>query len=98
MGTITEKRQGTRRQSDLPESADDKKHLQPEEGVLDLPEVKDIPGQEHVRPMPVGEMADTTISSADEEATDLLDTDEDTLIGHLDANVTKDERELLQES
>src|SRR5205085_8728117 len=32
------------------------------------------------------------------EATDLLDTDEDTLIGQLDANVTKDERELLQES
>lgn len=32
-----------------------------------LPDLKDIPGQEHVRPAPLGELADTTISSADEE-------------------------------
>jgi hypothetical protein len=41
--------------------------LKPDEATLDLPEVKDIPGQEHVRPLPPGEMADTTISSSDEE-------------------------------
>ena len=66
--------------SDLPESKRDKELLKPDEGTLDLPELKDIPGQEHVRPLPAREMADTTISSADEEASELLDTDEDILI------------------
>ena len=84
---------------DLAESADDKKHLKPDEGTLDLPDVKDIPGQEHVRPLPAGEMADTTISSADEEGAGILDTEEDDEISQqLDSNVTKDERELLEES
>jgi hypothetical protein len=49
--------------NDLPESKRDKELLKADEATLDLPEVKDIPGQEHVRPLPPGEMADTTISS-----------------------------------
>jgi len=83
--------------NDLPESKRDKVLLKPDEGTLDLPEVKDIPGQEHVRPLPPGEMADTTISSADEEASKLLDTDEDILMDK-DLNVTSTERDLLQRS
>lgn len=83
--------------TDLPESNRDKELLKPDEATLDLPEVKDIPGQEHVRPLPPGEMADTTISSADEEATELLDTDEDILIDK-NLNVTNTERNLLQRS
>src|SRR6187402_3452970 len=83
--------------SDLPESKRDKELLKPDEGTLDLPDVKDIPGQEHVRPLPPGEMADTTISSADEEATKLLDTDEDILMDK-ELNVSKTERDLLQRS
>lgn len=83
--------------SDLAESNDDKKHLKPDEAILDLPEVKDIPGQEHVRPLPAGEMADTTISSSDEEGEGLLDYDNDELISD-DTDVTKEEKELLQES
>ena len=83
--------------NDLPESKRDKQFLKPDEGTLDLPEVKDIPGQEHVRPLPPGEMADTTISSADEEASKLLDTDEDVLMDK-DLNVTSTERDLLQRS
>ena len=83
--------------SDLPESKRDKELLKPDKGTLDLPEVKDIPGQEHVRPLPPGEMADTTISSADEEANELLDTDEDILVDK-NSNVTKTERDLLQRS
>jgi hypothetical protein len=83
--------------TDLPESKRDKKLLKPDEATLDLPEVKDIPGQEHVRPLPSGEMADTTISSADEEAKELLDTDEDILTDK-NLNVTKSERDLLQRS
>ena len=83
--------------SDLPESKRDKELLKPDEGTLELPEVKDIPGQEHVRPLPPGEMADTTISSADEEASELLDTDEDILIDK-ELNVSNAERDLLRRS
>ena len=89
--------------TDLADSEDDKKHLQPDEGILDLPDVKDIPGQEHVRPMPTGEMADTTISSADEEGEGIFDDedgeeDQDDESLHFDTNVTKDERDLLAET
>ena len=82
---------------DLPETDHDKKQLEPDEGILDLPEVKDIPGQEHVRPFLPGEMEDTTISSADEEANELLDVDED-ILADKETNVTKVERDLLQRS
>lgn len=83
--------------TDLPESKRDKELLQPDEATLDLPDVKDIPGQEHVRPLPAGEMADTTSSSADEEGSGLLDTDED-LVVDKNFNVTNSERDLLQRS
>jgi len=83
--------------SDLPESKRDKELLKPDEATLDLPEVKDIPGQEHVRPLPPGEMADTTISSDDEEANKLLGPDEDILVDK-ELNVSNTERDLLQRS
>ena len=41
--------------------------------TMDMPEVKDIEGQENIRPPHIGEMMDTTISSADEEGEGLLD-------------------------
>src|SRR5436190_18589316 len=82
---------------DLPESKRDKELLKPDEATLDLPEVKDIPGQEHVRPLLPGEMADTTVSSADEEANKLLGPDEDILLDK-ELNVTSTERDLLQRS
>ena len=84
---------------DLQDSKDDIEHMQPEETMIDLPEVKDIPGQEHVRPMPSGEMADTTISSAGEEGKGIIgleDEEEDELSA--DTNVTAEEKELLSQS
>ena len=93
----TTREKNNRITDDLPETSDDKKQLQPDEATLDLPDVKDIPGQEHVRPLPPGEMADTTISSADEEANDLLDTDEDTTMDRT-SNVSNEEKELLRQS
>ncbi len=96
MKTI-EKITSKRNNVDLPDTKDDIKHLQPEEAILDLPEVKDIPGQEHIRPILGGELADTTISSADEEAEDLLG-EEDEIAEQYNSNVTKDERELLRRS
>lgn len=41
--------------------------------TIDMPEVKDIPGQEHIKPPRIKEMEDVTISSADEEGEGLLD-------------------------
>ena len=82
---------------DLKDSKRDEKYLQPENTTIDLPDVKDIPGQEHVRPLPPGEMADTTISSADEEANKLLGPDEDILMDK-ELNVTSTERDFLQRS
>ncbi|MEI9809002.1 MAG: hypothetical protein WDO16_14715 [Bacteroidota bacterium] len=81
---------------DLPETKDDKKHLQPDKGTLDLPDVKDIPGQEHVHVPPLGELADTTISSDDEEGKGLFDEDE--LDESTDSNVSKEEKKALKDA
>lgn len=62
----------TKVSTDLPDSEADAKQMQPEAVVMDLPDVKDIPGQEHIHVMPMGELADTTISSADEEGEEYL--------------------------
>lgn len=52
---------------DLPDSAADRERLQPEQTVINLPDVADIPGQENITVPQMGEFADTTISSDDEE-------------------------------
>ncbi len=63
--------------SDLPDSPHDQERLKREETTIDLPDVKDIPGQEFVHVMPLGELADTTISSADEEGEGLFDEEDE---------------------
>ncbi len=75
-----------------------KKEEVPEEThfTIDMPDVSDIPGQEHIKPPRMNEMADVTISSADEEGEGILDavnggTGEDDL---LDDNVLLSETEL----
>lgn len=67
-----------------------------EKNTIDMPEVRDIPGQEHVRPPRLGELGDETASSADEEGDDVLrplDSGEDNDL-RLDrsSNVTAQER------
>jgi len=67
--------------------------------LMDMPEVKDIPGQENIRPPHLRGMIDITISSADEEGEGLLDDlnkqdDEDELTGN-SSNVSVAERRLL---
>ena len=59
------------RNSDLPDSPRDKEELKKEETTINLPDVKDIPGQEFIHPPNLSEYTDTTISSADEEGNDL---------------------------
>jgi hypothetical protein len=58
---------------DLPESENDKLHLQPEETIMELPDVEDIPGQEHIRVPIFKAFADITISSDDEEGVGIFD-------------------------
>ena len=86
--------------TDLPDSEKDKKHLKSEEFEIDMPDVKDISGQEHIHVPPLGELADTTISSADEEGAGILDDPEeqDEVSNQFNANVTKDERKVLDDA
>ena len=62
-----------RDEDDLTDSPSDQERLKPEITTIDLPDVDDIPGQENIHVPPLGELADTTISSDDEE--DILNGD-----------------------
>lgn len=65
-------------------------------GKIDLPEVKDIPGQEHVRAPRLGELADNTSSSADEEGDDVLEPGDTDIEQGTDADVTAEEKRALE--
>jgi hypothetical protein len=65
-----------------------------DKNTMDLPEVSDIPGQEHVKPPRLGELGDTTASSADEEGDDILE-GKDELQLSPDSNVSREERRAL---
>jgi hypothetical protein len=82
------------RSSDLPDSPRDKKELENEETTIELPDVKDIPGQEFVHAPNPREFADTTISSADEEG-DGIWTDEG--VTDESSNVSDLEKKLLDD-
>jgi len=84
--------------NDLPDSKDDLDKLQPEETVIDLPDVKDIPGQEFVNAPPLGALGDTTISSADEEGANIFDEDDEDLRSTgTDSDVNRNERKALEQ-
>jgi len=65
---------------------------------MDLPEVKDIPGQEHIHPPRMRSFSDTTISSDDEEGKNImgLNDDEDNLDDRQE--LSGEEKELLERS
>jgi len=85
--------------NDLPDSDNDREKLEPEETYIDLPDVKDIPGQEFVNVPPLDALGDTTIASDDEEGRRVFDTDdsEDLRRGN-DADVSRDERKTLEQT
>ena len=66
----------------------DTKKPEPEIISMDMPEVKDIPGQENIKPPQFREMQDVTISSADEEP----------VTGNGSSDVTNTEKRLLKKS
>jgi hypothetical protein len=80
--------------NELPESERDKKYLTGEDTTIDMPDVNDIPGQQHIHVPSLGELADTTASSADEEGDDVFNEDEN----NDETNVSEDEKDLLQRS
>lgn len=84
---------------DLPDSPHDQERMKQEEVTLDLPDVRDIPGQEHIKVPVMNEMADTTISSDDEEGDDVLgnEVDED-IEGENPSDITPLERSLLDQA
>lgn len=81
---------------DLTDSPQDELKMQREDIEMELPDVADIPGQEHIHVAPLGELADTTISSSDEEGEGLFDDEEDNLDNESD--VTDEERQDLDRS
>lgn len=85
---------------DIHDSPQDEEKMKTETVVVDLPDVSDIPGQENIVVPVIGEMADTTISSDDEEGLGLFDDnegDEDTgLVMGNEADVSETERTLLK--
>jgi hypothetical protein len=88
------------RKNDLPDTPADREKLEAEETYIDLPDVKDIPGQEFVNAPPVGMLGDTTISSDDEEGRSIFDReDSDELRATGDeSDVTRDEKATLRNS
>jgi hypothetical protein len=79
---------------DLPDSKEDKEKLGSDETYIDLPDVKDIPGQEFVNAPPLGALGDTTISSADEEGESVFGDNE----RGTDFNVSREERAALEDT
>jgi hypothetical protein len=89
-----------RKNADLQDSARDVERLKRDETIIDMPEVRDIPGQEHIHVPALGELADTTISSDDEEGVGILDdlNDEDDASVRMgtDADLTANDRSMLE--
>lgn len=95
MAKQNEKIKRSSKSKEITDSPEDKKHLQPDQANIKIPDVTDIPGQEHVHVPRMNEMVDTTISSDDEEGKGLFDNTE----GMEDnSNVTDEERERLWET
>lgn len=85
--------------SDLIDPLSDREKLEIENTQIEIPDVHEIPGQENINPAPLGEIADTTISSSNEEGEDLFETNIDNEIrSSVDSNVSSTEKEDLREA
>lgn len=91
-----EKNPGKDQLSDEIDSPHDREELKDVPNTLDIPDAHEIPGQEDFAPAPLGEVADTTISSADEEGEEVFDDNlDEEIINSPDSNVSDDEKETL---
>ena len=85
--------------ADINDSPKDKKKLKQDKGSLDLPDARDIPGQEHIHVAPLGELADTTISSDDEEGVGVFEDDmedETIIVMGSEDDIPKDDKIMLE--
>lgn len=81
------------------DSINDRKELEKENIDIFIPDAHDIPGQENFTPAPLGEIADTTISSDDEEGTNIFEENIDEKIKQdPDSNVSSSEKKDLIKS
>ena len=88
------------KKTDLQDSPDDEELLRSEKATIDLPDVKDIPGQEHISVPNMEQFKDTTASSDDEEGKDVWKTGlvTDDVITDQSSNVSPIEKEMLEMS
>jgi hypothetical protein len=85
--------------NDLPDSRTDEEKLKGEETFIELPDVKDIPGQEFVHAPPAGILGDTTISSDDEEGYSVFNREErEDIVRTPEGQVSPDERKALEQT
>lgn len=81
------------------DSPHDREELEKETVEVTVPDVNEIPGQEDFVPAPLGELADTTISSADEEGDDIYEENiDEEIIESEDSNVSQTEKDDLRKS
>lgn len=80
---------------DQPDSPDPKAKKPADPDSIELPDVEDIPGQEHIRPPKLRAFNDVTVSSPGEEGAGIFDDDE--LLDE-SSNVSPEEKELLDEA
>jgi hypothetical protein len=87
---------------DIQDSPQDQEKLKPEQTTLNLPELKDIPGASRSGKNASLLPGDTTISSADEEADELLGDDDDEMGEENnmrdETDVSPTEKKLLRDS
>jgi hypothetical protein len=84
---------------DLADNQHDLDRMKPETVTMDLPDVSDIPGQENITVPPLGALADTTISSDDEEGVGIFDDEEDEdadIMMGTEADVSAEEKLVLE--
>lgn len=93
---------GLNKSMDIHDSPQDEERMKEEVFTIDLPDVSDIPGQEHVHVPQLNQFADVTIASDDEEGAglfkddaDVEDEDADLVMGN-EADVNPEEKKALR--
>lgn len=72
------------------DSEKDRAEMEPESFTIDIPNVNEIPGQENISPLTLGELSGTTISSSDEEGEDVFE-DGDDQVADIDKEIMESE-------
>lgn len=90
------------KKQDIQDSPEDKDKLQSDTSSIDMPEVKDIPGQEHIHPIPLRGLSDTTSSSDGEEGKGVVDSlnrneeDDPLIVSGNDTDISNEEVAMLE--